>query len=453
MEQPNKHLEPAPNPKQNLIRRGRVAQVDQLVCSTLPGAPDVYLVPGTWAAGVFRTVFTRGLPPPPDWTKQDSEFVKCAQKNLPGSGIFRLIWGGRNRASDRTNGADVLREAIGQDREKAKIIVCHSHGGSVALDSLSKGGAMSVQGVVCLNTPFFAYLRRNTQDAFVSTFFLWVLSGLSWLLVLKEESLLLLAGMWLVVLVLSVMKGPGWIQAKEEKYDVDLSTPNIDNVRFLCLTTWEDEAFGVLNLVDSVGNLPFLFIGKWSPWIFAVGAIVLTTIGWLPLLEFWKDPGLSPPLSRFVWTGLGVLVVLVLAGLAVRVRKFSPDKWSPWTFVVLAIVLTSPWWLPLLGRPWHLSLSYLWSGFAWAGLAHLFFLVLTFPAVVVSRFFAQGIWDPVAPYFVRTLVTITPITARRVKFAELKPSRPKDMNHAMLHDDAVRTWEEIKKWKDEEFGS
>lgn len=428
-----------------------MAQVDQLVCSTLPGAPDVYLVPGTWAAGVFRTVVARGLPPPPDWTERDSEFVKCAQKNLRGSGIFRLIWGGRNRASDRTNGADVLREAIGKDPEKAKIIICHSHGGSVALESLSKG-AMGVKGVVCMNTPFFAYLRRNTQDAFTATFFLWILSGMIWMLVLKEESLLLFAVMWSVVLVLGVTKGPGWIQAKEKKYDADLSTPNIDNVRFLCLTTWEDEAFGFLNLADSVGNLPFLFIGKWSPWIFAVCAIALTTMEWLPLLEFWKDPGLSPPLPGFVWTGLGVLVFLALAVLAVLISKFFPHKWSPWTFAVLAIALTSPWWLPLLGHPWHLTLSHLWSGFAWAGLAFLFFLVLTFPAVVASRFFAQGIWDPLAPYFVRTLVTIIPIAARRVKFAELKPSRPKDMNHSMLHGDADGTWGEIKKWKEEEFG-
>jgi hypothetical protein len=109
--------------------------------ATDPGAPDVYLVPGTWAPGILRTIFARGLPPPPGWTTVGSPFVEGARLSFPGSAVFRVIWGGRNLASDRSSGAAALCAAVKQDSKRLKFIISHSHGGGLALESLSAGAS------------------------------------------------------------------------------------------------------------------------------------------------------------------------------------------------------------------------------------------------------------------------------------------------------------------------
>jgi hypothetical protein len=109
--------------------------------ATDPGVPDVYLVPGTWAPGILRTIFARGLPPPPGWTTVGSPFVEGARLSFPGSAVFRVIWGGRNLASDRSSGAAALYAAVKQDSKRLKFIISHSHGGGLALKSLSAGAS------------------------------------------------------------------------------------------------------------------------------------------------------------------------------------------------------------------------------------------------------------------------------------------------------------------------
>ena len=427
--------------------RKRLVHVSPLVTPTDAKAPDIYLIHGTWADGVLNAVLRRKLTGSTGWSDGGSKFVVATQGQYPGSGIYSLTWGSRNRESDRKRGAAELRNELRKDLDKPKIIICHSHGGNLVMDTL-RDGDHGVKAVVCMNSPFFASLRRNTSNAFEAAFILLVLGGLSWVVTAPGSSLVWFGCLWGISLVLAVVKALPYLKRKTKDYPMLELDSKIRDCRFLCLTTREDEAFYFLNLADSIGNIPFLLLGKWSPWVFWILAMV--TLAMTPL-QLLKLPSIEIPLlsqipALNVWSG--ILVAAALTAVAALIRKHKPEKLNAVGFALVAVSLTAPWWLQLFGLPWDLGVSYLVSGLAWASLAFALILLLTFPAVVFSRFLAQGIADPIEPYFVRRLVTMTPLQARHVSFVEFEPNGHKSMNHAMLHEDAGRTLQVIKEWMD-----
>jgi hypothetical protein len=116
-------------------------------------APElvVTLVHGTWA------MTSR-------WTRPGSDFVVALQRALTKRGTAavqfrRFLWSGGNTFAARK----IAQDELARDLERAAImhpgvphyLVCHSHGGMVALASLLVyRGPAPVRGVACLATPF-----------------------------------------------------------------------------------------------------------------------------------------------------------------------------------------------------------------------------------------------------------------------------------------------------------
>lgn len=77
------------------------------------------------------------------WTRDEStsRFQKKLTERLGGDVEFeRLEWSGKNRQADRINGGQVLAETLSRPglprkKERKHFIICHSHGGNVALNA------------------------------------------------------------------------------------------------------------------------------------------------------------------------------------------------------------------------------------------------------------------------------------------------------------------------------
>jgi hypothetical protein len=112
------------------------------------GNPIVILVNGTvW--------LTR-----PSWTQDDSHLVDNIGKTIPGVGVLRFDWCGRNSTPSRLDAADGLKEEITRIQREfptsAIIVVAHSHGGNVlcwASSIIDK----RIHGALYINTPFIHF--------------------------------------------------------------------------------------------------------------------------------------------------------------------------------------------------------------------------------------------------------------------------------------------------------
>jgi|SRR4051794_21848048 pimeloyl-ACP methyl ester carboxylesterase len=80
---------------------------------------------------------------------------------------FRMVkWSGANTHRARTAAIAQLSRTLKLSEDSTTdsyhIVICHSHGGNVALYALrQKEIAARLAGIVCLNTPFVSVLRRN----------------------------------------------------------------------------------------------------------------------------------------------------------------------------------------------------------------------------------------------------------------------------------------------------
>jgi hypothetical protein len=115
-----------------------------------PDAPDeaeivIALVHGTWAKAA-------------SWTAPNSPFRSSLRSTLEKPVIFdRFPWSGSNSIGARRRASELLKQrlhALFERHPRARIfVVGHSHGGSVALDSLDPALAERLGGIVCLATP------------------------------------------------------------------------------------------------------------------------------------------------------------------------------------------------------------------------------------------------------------------------------------------------------------
>jgi hypothetical protein len=84
------------------------------------------------------------------------------------------MWAGNNSVRARMLASDSLGDAISCDSTAspadAVYLLCHSHGGTVAIDCLNKHGArlaadgISLKGVISLATPFIIKVSREDED-------------------------------------------------------------------------------------------------------------------------------------------------------------------------------------------------------------------------------------------------------------------------------------------------
>lgn len=113
----------------------------------------ITLVHGTWA---------RDAP----WTQESSLLCQTLCKLLPEPvKLERFLWSGQNSHRARREAGyrleHHLRRLVAKYPSAEHYVVCHSHGGNVALYALRDEGLQKrLAGVVCLSTPFLNFSER-----------------------------------------------------------------------------------------------------------------------------------------------------------------------------------------------------------------------------------------------------------------------------------------------------
>jgi pimeloyl-ACP methyl ester carboxylesterase len=278
------------------------------------------LVHGTWARNA-------------EWTKPESPLFKALRRNFPNVEIKTLPWSSWNRFSARDNARSDLKKRIRNAQNTQHFIIAHSHGGNIARDAVRDQEEL-VGGLICLNTPFFTTLTRETAFifemviAYAGITFTWAVAA-----ALTNYGLHWLAALGLAVLAFALLKIPiekteVWAVNRGTYLRNKLEPPALRKTRFLCLTSPEDEAYGWLSFFEGLANLPFLLMGAWTLPIVWVLTLALLATGVLPILsapwELW-DSAISTTdgwqkwglfiLMSFYFSGLFFVAIFVLAGI------------------------------------------------------------------------------------------------------------------------------------------
>jgi len=81
-----------------------------------------------------------------------------------------LDWNAKNNQADRRkDGARKLAQMFANAHKDGKckhLVICHSHGGNVALYAAADERMKGVSGIICMNTPFICALPRNFTPIF-----------------------------------------------------------------------------------------------------------------------------------------------------------------------------------------------------------------------------------------------------------------------------------------------
>jgi hypothetical protein len=241
----------------------------------------ITLVHGTFATGAA-------------WTKDGSILRQQLEQRL-GTGLrfSRFDWSGVNSHKARQIAADELASHLMQlEREYPdfqQFLICHSHGGNVALRALPHFDASrTIRGVVTLGTPFITCHRRTLTETTgtlkwaipLSTVVLWMLIYSS--ICIGILNILIAYHLWrklplwsyiLAFFAASLMQIryisksleylskfiPAFIANNQDKTMVTLGPPVIQNVRFMCLQVDRDEAGLFLGLLGGVSNIMHVF--------------------------------------------------------------------------------------------------------------------------------------------------------------------------------------------------
>jgi pimeloyl-ACP methyl ester carboxylesterase len=141
---------------------------------TISAPPTIYLINGTWAWGLFRSILSHFHNPraprahrPAIWSDTDSPFARKLACSLPkGTRILTFPWTGYNSARGRSEAAELLSSVLNNESQPMTspvFLIAHSHGGNVALEACSKSG-VKVAGIVTLATPFLSVSRRSLSE-------------------------------------------------------------------------------------------------------------------------------------------------------------------------------------------------------------------------------------------------------------------------------------------------
>jgi pimeloyl-ACP methyl ester carboxylesterase len=108
---------------------------------------EIILVHGTWAKAAA-------------WTKRGSLLRRVLEQRFPEADIREFGWGGNNTAAERFDAMfSLVGEVVAQELSldlRQRFLICHSHGGNVALGALRAVGRVADlwAGLVMINTPF-----------------------------------------------------------------------------------------------------------------------------------------------------------------------------------------------------------------------------------------------------------------------------------------------------------
>lgn len=129
-----------------------------------PGPLLVYLIHGTWGRGVFPGKTLLGRPrTAPTWCEPSGAFYEDFRAALLARGLRpqmkQIQWSGRNSVVERHHVArdlaKLLDDQVTADPSCHQLLVGHSHGGNIAVDSVRFYRQSTTDiGVVTLATPF-----------------------------------------------------------------------------------------------------------------------------------------------------------------------------------------------------------------------------------------------------------------------------------------------------------
>jgi len=310
---------------------------------------DRYLV--TLVHGTFA--------PEAKWTLDDSEhgFQKKLSERLEANIEFeRLEWGGKNRQADRVKGGRTLAKSLYRpdlpESNRKHFIICHSHGGNVALYATAeKKLEQNVSGIVCMNTPFICALPRNFKPllvvlnvALLMTFgaVFEQLGGMLWftdwewytkalmLVLYIPVSILISLGLWMLLLGISTL-----IDTLGEKRDEIIKEFNHPHTRIPVLSIWTggDEISFAFSVASGFGNIPFillylpvliitlimLMVGVWLDWLPGLDIFHVKEEGWFSTIAAWGDTYIFDPFLTASAYFLGLVISIATIAIVVNI--------------------------------------------------------------------------------------------------------------------------------------
>lgn len=384
---------------------------------------NLILVHGTWS-------------PNAAWIQDGSalrEAIKqhCPECELPTS----FVWSGANSVTGRKEATEKLIKKIEENKDQKNILIAHSHGGNVALQALhgkikNESIQNSISGVVCLNTPFFTLLRKDTQHMaqFAIVSLIMFLGFAFWYPIFIRDDLpywpiwpISVSGLlYLIFSRLTYENFKNWIDNRWLVYKRKFQSPRVKSIPFLCLNSGADEAFTFLSVVDGICNIPSILFTRYG------SKIMLTVFFFLILLH---KISIYFNLFSLQWI------------------KSIEDSCFRFCLVIFKVPDLkglgfdfSPHW-PIIASLFEaMGLAALYST--------LFVLVVVMLAVTLGLFSraTTGTWKaPMMPLFVRQFTSLTPILCEKVEFYQYDASDDDTALHSSLYNDPAAI-DHIVKW-------
>lgn len=266
------------------------------------------------------------------WTYPGSFFCSQINKKISGPDttvhFFRHGWCGGNTQIARRESAENLAKHIKNVNklypDARHILVGHSHGGNVALYACADSEVeRCISGIICLATPFYGFLRRNTRQIAIplflfillaiiflsiqlidTYFFGWTIDqllnlGPSWevLVVLWALAvgivivLLRALSLFVIRLICRFLIFVDNILAYRDAIISSNSAPRLPNMRILCLWTPGDEVTSLFRTMLYLTNAP-LFVWNWL-FILSVFTIIFVAQLFEPALHVTLTSGVD----------------------------------------------------------------------------------------------------------------------------------------------------------------
>ncbi|MCX6214109.1 alpha/beta fold hydrolase [Spirosoma sp.] len=206
------------------------------------------------------------------WIQADSLMCRALHKHFGDTTqVIPFTWSGGNTHSARQKASKRLRDHLTDQVETYKdahhYLVCHSHGGNVALHAIS-GTPLEdqISGVVCLATPFLVARKRNLGGdlgkhftgaaGLVVAIVTGVMFGIlpSWISPFRVRATVGVGLATLLVGLPMYFIAQRWLKFADGLLK-DLTSPAIDPEKVIIMRSPADEASGALSLFQFVSHL------------------------------------------------------------------------------------------------------------------------------------------------------------------------------------------------------
>jgi len=227
------------------------------------------------------------------WAQPGSPFCKAIETMLPGAATFYSHpWSGQNTQAQRRAVSTALKAQLLEQRalhrDAHHFLIGHSHGGNIGLYALDDDKAQSsLDGAICINTPFITVTRRHTQNLviFLVSSFALVFVALAIMIAIVAACIALV---WLsehrgvdvqdprISLMVALFLAPiGWLswvllkgranidayfQRVRDDFVRRTVLPTILRPPVLCLWSSGDEVYGAFSLFEGLANIPYILM-------------------------------------------------------------------------------------------------------------------------------------------------------------------------------------------------